>query len=86
MVALMADQLFEKAWERYAKFAVHPQASGAQKRETRRAFYAGAIALFDTIMKRMTPDAEVTEEDTQALDNLARELEAFSEDAIAGRT
>lgn len=46
----------EKAWEGYKKFCVHPNADEIQVNETRSAFYAGFITMFQINIKMGEPD------------------------------
>ena len=68
----------EKAWESYAKVVYPPNISAVQRKECRRAFFAGAHGLFHTITGFLEPGAEPTENDLKRMDLVAEELEDFA--------
>jgi len=72
-------------WQSYADHVLPPNAGDTQRRETRRAFYAGAHALFAGIVNGLTEGPEPQEEDLRALDDLRDEFEAFARDLAAGK-
>lgn len=78
------SERFAHKWDHYAAH-LPPGAGEVQKRETRRAFYAGGWALFDVIMRGLDPEAEPTDADFDRLTELRRELERFAADVEAGR-
>ncbi len=72
-------------WQSYANDVLPKHASATQRRETRRAFYAGAQAFFGAIVAGLSEGAEPTEEDVQSLDTLHEEFKAFARDVAAGK-
>lgn len=65
-------------WEGYRKMVVPPQASAAQIVETQRAFFAGAAALYEYIMRHgLDPGDEITDNDLARMAEIDRELRAF---------
>ena len=72
-------------WQSYADRVLPRNASWVQRQETRRAFYAGAHALFVGIVNGLTEGPEPQEEDLRALDDLRDEFEAFARDVAAGK-
>jgi hypothetical protein len=72
-------------WQSYADHVIPPTASPIQRQETRRAFYAGATALFNGVTAGLTEGPEPREEDVRALEALSEELEAFARDIQAGK-
>jgi hypothetical protein len=73
-------------WDTYR--AILPKDAGSiQVFETRRAFYAGAHALFYLILNKLeptTPDEEPTENDMKLMDDIDQELRAFAVDIKNG--
>ena len=55
--------VISQAWTDYAVQVLPPTCPAVQRQETRRAFYAGAVALFSSIMGILEPGAEATEKD-----------------------
>jgi len=76
--------LFEE-WFAFAAAVIPEQATDVQRREMRRAWYAGAATLFSIITSGLDPDAESTEADLAYLDSLNKELEKFAIDVGEGR-
>lgn len=72
-------------WDSYARDVVPKDAPIVQRWETRRAFYAGAQALFTSILTMLDPGEEPTEADLSKMDHLEEELTSFKEDVRAGR-
>jgi hypothetical protein len=78
--------IIENAWKNYVRLSLDPiGAPAVQRRETKIAFYLGALALFDGIMHNMTPSDDVEEPDLTLLDGIQKELEEFTENMKAGR-
>jgi hypothetical protein len=59
--------------------------SVVQRREMRRAFYAGAASFLDAMMRGFTQKTEPEQEDYDYLNSLTDEMEQFGRDIIAGR-
>lgn len=75
-----------KAWNSYYEKVLVPVGAGrVQIIECRRAFYAGANALFGGIFENLTPGSEAEPADEQMLSDYQDEIEAFGEDIKAGR-
>jgi hypothetical protein len=67
---------FEAAWCRYRSMLVPADASDAQVRETRIAFYAGASIVYDAVL--LMGDEDVSENVAMvALERMGLELAAF---------
>jgi hypothetical protein len=64
---------------------VYAKASATQRQECRRAFYAGAIALFHMLTSRMSEGEEPTAADLALMDTVNAEFEQYAEDLKAGR-
>lgn len=78
--------MIEAAWKDYALRVLPADVSLVQLRETRRAFYAGAQALFGEICGRFDSVAdEVTQADIRFMDGLKAELDGFKQAVLEGR-
>jgi hypothetical protein len=78
------ELLIEEAWLSYRN-AVIPAAAGAtQLIETRRAFYAGACGLLQTVLKILEPGQEATAADVRTVGLIAAELRRFNDAVKAG--
>lgn len=75
----MKKRRIESQWLIFRSNVVPANAGSVQVEETRRAFYAGAATLFGTIMDLLEPGAEATENDLQAMDEIARELAEYTD-------
>jgi hypothetical protein len=72
----------------WAKFeaACFPGGVGeVQRREMRRAFYAGAQSILFRVIESFAPESEPTAEDLQIMTDLHQELSDFADDVKAGR-
>lgn len=80
------NKLLDTAWKNYVRLSLDPVgASAVQRRETKIAFYIGALALFDGIIGGLTPGDDVNEPDLALLDGVKAELDQFAENMKAGR-
>lgn len=66
-------------WESYRKVVLPKEAHGTQIIETRRAFYAGAQALFHATLSKLEPGDEATDNDLAYMDDIDQELREFCE-------
>lgn len=79
-------KVMETAWKDYATHVlVGVDPESVQYRETRKAFYAGAAALLDSMQRILGPGQEATESDLLIMDGIAGELRQFADDAARGR-
>jgi len=81
--------LLANAWKNYTHAVLDPiRADPIQRRETKIAFYMGALSLFDGLMNGLSntenPD-EVTAPDLSLLDGVKSELDQFAANMKAGR-
>jgi hypothetical protein len=81
----MKRLLMEEQWNEFARLVLPGDASALQKRDMRRAFYAGGVAIIFQIAAAFPPNAEATEADLQLMDDLQQELNAFVRDVKAGK-
>lgn len=77
--------VISQAWTDYAVQVLPPTCPAVQRQETRRAFYAGAVALFSSIMGILEPGAEATEKDLANMDAINNELKQFQRDMLRGK-
>lgn len=73
------------AWDSYQREVVPKNASTTQRWETRRAFYAGAQALFQTIINLLEPGSDATDADLRMMDEIDAELKEFANAVERGR-
>ncbi len=71
-------------WNSY-RITLLPGAPPIQIAECKRAFYAGAQALFFKIMVGLTPGSEAEEADMKMLTDVQTKLNQFAEDVLTGR-
>lgn len=76
--------LIERQWELYAKAVLAKDAPEIQLRECKLAFFAGAQALFASIMTLLDPGEEPTDSDLRKIDEIDRELKTFVGQVTAG--
>lgn len=68
-----------EAFEMYRRDVIPLDAGEIQVTESRRAFYAGAHALFRTLTSHVSPGAtNVTDDDLDMMDEINGELEQFN--------
>lgn len=78
--------LIEQSWRGFAEEIDLSDAPEIQRREMRRAFYGGAVALFHLLNKIMDPSTlEPTEMDMEIVSHINAEFEKYVEDLLAGR-
>lgn len=73
-----------KEWQDFEAPVLPANAGDVQKIETRRAFYAGAAALFSGLLSILEPGAEATENDLKVMDSIKAELDQFAADLHGG--
>lgn len=73
------------AWESFERAAVPANASVTQRQDMRRAFYAGALATLNEIMRRTDDNDEPSDADVAALEAYYDELMQFGRDVAEGR-
>lgn len=74
-----------EAWQIYDTRVLPDVAGEVQRKETRRAFYAGAMVLLDIMMAGVSDDPEFTEADQALGDRIQAELAQFSDDLQTGK-
>jgi len=63
-------------WEAFRAGCIPTDASAAQVKDMRMAFYTGAYDVFNAIVESLEPGEEPTEADLSLMDDLNRELNA----------
>ncbi len=72
-------------WNSYAQKVVPNDAHETQRRECRRAFYAGAVAMNAIVMAGLTPGPGSTAEDERMMIDLGDEMKEFNQMVLEGR-
>lgn len=83
----MRRQRIAEQWDTFAREVLAPVGAGEiQKKEARRAFYAGAWALYSLQMNQLSPGVErITQDDLNLMADLDAEMREFGELVKAGR-
>lgn len=77
-------KIIEQQWLSYRSAVLPKEAPLIQLQECRRAFYAGAQALLQTLLTAVSPGQEVTDEDAQVLERVQKELDEFAKAVESG--
>lgn len=78
-------KLIADAWRDYEIKVVPLNAPEVQRTESRRAFYAGAIAVFTGVLSMLEPGMEPTDNDLKKMDDLFKEIKQYKADVAEGR-
>lgn len=74
----MRRQLMAEQWDQFARGVLAPDAPAIQRKEMRRAFYAGAQSILFRVIEAFAPESEPTEADLQVMTDLHEELQDFA--------
>jgi len=74
----MNKQLIEDAWISYRKQVITNDAGAIQVKETRQAFFSGAVILWTLILSSLTDDSEPTDEDLELMESIKDELDDYA--------
>lgn len=75
-----------QCWREYQSKVLDPVKAGEmQRKETKIAFYMGAMSLLDMVMSNLTPGDEPTEDDMILMNGIKAELEQFTQTMLKGR-
>ena len=66
-------------WESYRLNVLPDEAGEIQIKETRRAFFAGAAIIMETLMLALDPGDEPTDADMQRMADLQAEIDEFGQ-------
>jgi hypothetical protein len=85
----MTQRFLAEKWRSYAEQVLPDEAPTVQRVECRRAFYAGAVALWSIVNKHLSPDEEPTDSDLVIMRAIVDELQTFgrgvgSDDELLG--
>lgn len=78
-------KLIADGWREFEIDVIPLNAPDIQRTECRRAFYAGAISIFNGLLSELRPGAEPTDADLKVIDALAAEIKQYADDLKAGR-
>ncbi len=81
---LRTERPIDALWLTFRR-KINPSAGHVQLREMRRAFYAGAQALYTGIMAGLTPGPDAEADDVGQMLRIQRDLERFAADLRGGR-
>jgi hypothetical protein len=81
----MKRQLMAEQWDQFARAVMPKDAPAEQRREMRRAFYAGAQGILFKVIATFAPETEPTDSDLAIMEDLERELSDFADAVKAGR-
>jgi hypothetical protein len=74
-------RFIQQQWESYRDLVLGPSgAGGIQQIECRRAFFGGAAAMLNALMKDLTPGEDPQPEDFAKLAAIDAELQQFAKD------
>lgn len=74
-----------ESWASFEREILPRDCSAVQRQEMRRAFYAGALTIMDTMAAAMSAGDEMTAGDEQAMIDLALEREEYLANLRLGR-
>jgi len=81
----MKRLLVAEQWDSFSRAVLPPHVGYAQRRDMRRAFYAGAQSILYSMMTALSPKGdEPTEDDIALISNVTRELSDFAESVTKG--
>jgi hypothetical protein len=72
-------------WAEFSRLIVPRNAPEVQRVEMRRAWYAGAAAMFGLMTGGLDADHEPTDLDVAYVESLSEEIETFSRDLARGK-
>lgn len=78
-------RLMGEQWEMFSRSVFNNETPDFQRKEMRRAFYAGAQGVIFKVIASIAPDTEPTEADIQVIQDLYEELQAFEKLVEEGR-
>lgn len=77
-------KLLETEWINYRNAVIPKDAGSTQLQESRRAFHAGAWALYSLLMNSFEPGTEETPKDLELMAKLDGEMREFKERVVRG--
>ena len=77
----MKNQYIAEQWKSFHHNVLHDfDPNSIPVTEMRKAFFAGAIALFKVVMKNLSEGKEATEEDLKMMSDIHEELKDFKDE------
>ena len=77
--------MIKEAWDEFDMQVLPLDCGEAQRVETKRAFYQGAISMFCGIVRMLGPGKESTDEDLKKMDAIQAEVDQFVADLKDGK-
>lgn len=71
-------------WNSFAEKVLPKECSDVQRIETRRAFYAGAVALWGAFFKGLSDGSEPTPSDLEMMSDFQKEFDHYAEQLRKG--
>lgn len=81
----MKRQLINEQWNQLSRGIMPADCCADQRKDMRRAFYAGAAAVLFIVTDNMSMGTEATEEDLHITESIDWELKEFAKSVLAGR-
>ncbi len=83
--AEVTRQLMAEQWNEFSRTVLPKDAGAVQRKEMRRAFYAGAQCILFRLIASFAPESEPTDADLKIMQDLDQELQDFAKAVKAGR-
>lgn len=83
-MAAPARKLMAEQWEEFGRKVLPPDVSLIQKREMKRAFYAGAQTILFRVIAAFAPESEPTDADVAIMESVHQELQEFAKAVVRG--
>jgi hypothetical protein len=77
-------QYVNEQWNDFSKKVLSPECSDVQRIEMRRAFFAGAVALWSIFFKGLSEGEDVQPEDLKKMSDLQAEFDHYAEQLRKG--
>lgn len=71
--------LIEREWQGFEGRVMPPEASVAQRKNMRIAFFAGATSMFNMLIRNVSQGEEITQTDMELMDSIEGEIAAFAD-------
>ncbi len=82
---LLEMNYIENEWRKFVALVMPPNAPEIQRKEMKRAFYAGSEAFLRVTLDVLEPGPEPTENDMRRMELISEELKQFATDVKEGR-
>lgn len=81
----MTIGLVEQEWREFESHTIPPRAGDPQRKDMRRAFYAGAFAILQRTAHALSEGDAMTPADDAIMEGVAKEFDDFADAVKAGR-